>query len=761
MSTLDRNAEIKSYFQRGDIPTQEEFGALIDAATTDQIDNERLPEQIDLTVRGDSSSLTAKALIGNGAQVTNLANENLPKQIDLNAATGEGNASLSTEQLTATTVNATALIGDGSQVTGLHVSNLSGGVIDNSLLNKASQSTQGIAKFATANDLDNGSMASMISAGDLKSALDTSKSYVDQELALIQAGIKFKKEVATVFTDNYDLTAGVPTEPVNGYLIQTGDRVLFSAQIELAENKVWVAQANQTWLLAEDFDNTSEQELSAGISVEVLKGGDLEYTIWTVSEVSTVNTQVRLTWRKRNDINNYQHGDGVIIEGLTIKGDQSWVEGVVQNTTINASSLQGEIASNQIASTIENKTFSGNGLGLTDLNADNITSGSLGIAHFPSQLDFTRGNTVPNSSIQAGSFIGDGSGLSNISIDHLPIATLEEILVGEQSKLPTAQHGAWLNKKIDALSCPKLKEFTVACIETTQNINIDNVPGEIDGYALKNGDLVLFNAQVNQRENHIWQVNKLTEGFSVQPTDVYLPADMRQGDAVIISYGANYQNQAFLLKTHHATESGDVYKWQATETLSIAGTGLVQDSNRFSVDFASNDDVTNGVSDKVVDSALLQQRMSTLTPSQLQFSGENQPSVQSIAQRLDATIALADQTLPTVSAVNTLLNKIQAVDSQSHNTDFTVEHNTSCFLQLNAAQEVTITLDESVNHFRVLDFASWDNTNAILLNQASQANTLKLQLDTNLKSIDFYKVDNGWYIFDGMSGKRQLQSSPE
>ncbi|BBN80538.1 hypothetical protein PA25_05230 [Pseudoalteromonas sp. A25] len=848
MSTSDRNAEIKSYFQRGDIPTQEDFGELVDAATTDKIANQRLPEQIDLSVLGQSSLLKAKVLIGDGAQITNIANQHLPKQIDLTTATGDGTASLTTEQLTATTVSAAALIGDGaqvtnlansnlpkhidltaatgdgsasltteqlsattvsanaligdgaqvtnlansnlpkqidlttatgdgtasliadkvyatligdgSQVTGLDVSNLSGGKIDNSLLNEASQSTQGIAKFATVSDLENGTIDSVVSAGDLKSALDSSKGYVDQELALLQAGIKFKREVATVFTDNYDLTLGVPTELVNGYLIQTGDRVLFSAQDALAENKVWVAQADNTWLLAEDFDNTPEQELSAGISVEVLKGSDLEYSIWTVSEVSTVDTQVLLTWRKRNDVVNYQPGDGIVFDGLTIKGDQTWVEGVVQNTTINASSLQGEIASNQIANTIENKTFTGNGAGLTDLNADNIISGSLDITRLPSQLDFTRGDTVANSSVQASRFIGDGSELSNISIGNLPVASLEEVLAGDQSKLTTAQHGAWLNQKIDVLSCLTRIPLPIACIETTQDIDIDNVPSEIDGYALKNGDLVLFNAQVNQRENHIWQVNKLTEGFSAQPTDLYLPTDMRQGDAVIISHGDRYQNQAFLLKTHHRTESGDVYKWQATETLSIAGTGLVQDNSRFSVDFASEDDVTNRALDKVVGSALLQQQLTTLTPSQLQFSGANQPSVQSIAQNLEAIGAQAEQTLPTVSAVNTLLNKIQAVDSQSHNTDFTIEHNTTCFLQLNAGQEVTITLDESVNHFRVIDFASWDNTNAIVLSQASQANTLKLQLETSLKKIDFYKVDNGWHIFDGMGNKGELQASP-
>ncbi|CAH9053863.1 hypothetical protein PSECIP111951_00909 [Pseudoalteromonas holothuriae] len=548
MSTSDRNAEIKSYFQRGDIPTQEEFGTLVDAATTDQIDNERLPEQVDLTQNGADSKVTAKAFVGdgnalsnldagqlitgtidnarladdinlvrdgkttsisatnisghlsgNGAQVSDLNADNITsgtldnarlsddinlvrdgKMTSISATNISGNLSGNGAQVSdlnadnissgtidnarlsddinlvregkTTSISATNitghLSGNGSQISDLNASNLKSGQVSKTLLSKANQSTEGIAKFANSNELAIGATNSMISAGDLKTALEVNKNYVDSELALLQAGIKFKKEVATVFTDNYDLNVGVPTGPVNGYLIQTGDRVLFSAQTELSENKVWVAQADQEWLLAEDFDNTPEQELSAGISVEVLKGGHLEYTIWTVSEVSTVDTQVRLTWRKRNDVINYQPGDGIVFDGLTIKGDENWVEGVVQNTAINASSLQGEIASDQIASTIENKTFSGNGTGLTDLNADNMTSGRLDITRLPSQLDFTQGDTVVNSSIQAGSFIGNGSGLSNLDASKIFMGQMAASLFAETGQ--NWDFDAWFARSLKA-----------------------------------------------------------------------------------------------------------------------------------------------------------------------------------------------------------------------------------------------------------------------------------------------------------------------
>ncbi|WP_033016085.1 hypothetical protein, partial [Pseudoalteromonas sp. BSi20495] len=77
MSTSELNERLKSYFQRGDIPTQQEFGDLIDTATS-SINNDRLPEQIDLTQIGENSSIKVKEVIANGAQITNIANNHLP-----------------------------------------------------------------------------------------------------------------------------------------------------------------------------------------------------------------------------------------------------------------------------------------------------------------------------------------------------------------------------------------------------------------------------------------------------------------------------------------------------------------------------------------------------------------------------------------------------------------------------------------------------------------------------------------------------------
>ncbi len=449
MTTQQLNARLKSYFQRGDIPTQEEFAELIDAVNYSAIDNTRLPEQIDLTVRGQSSSLTAKALIGDGSAVTDLANAHLPKQIDLTAVEGTDTATLTADEIHG------KLIGDGSAVT----------------------------------DLANAHLPKQI-----------------------------------------DLTA---------------------------------------------------------------------------------------------------------IEGT-------------DTATLTADEIRGK-------------------------------------------------------------FIGDGSELSNIGIGNLPIATLEEILAGEQSKLTTAQHGAWLNQKIDALSCPKLKAFTVACIETTQHIDIDNVPGEIDGYALRDGDLVLLNAQQNQSENHIWQVNQLTEGVSVQPTDLYLPTDMQQGDAVVISHGTAYQNKVFLLKTYRQ-ENSDLFEWQATETLSIAGAGLRQDKNLLHVDFASNDDVTNGASNKVVDSAILQQ---SLAAAQQQIQAQ-----------------------------------LPYIEPHAQSSDFSINTNAVVFLDMHASQTITASVSEQVTHFRLQDFqATWGADTQVIV-QFDGGASLTLVLDSAHAYYDVYKINGDFYSYD-------------
>ncbi|MEM5481359.1 hypothetical protein WNY97_16165, partial [Pseudoalteromonas fuliginea] len=351
-------------------------------------------------------------------------------------------------------------------------------------------------------------------------------------------------------------------------------------------------------------------------------------------------------------------------------------------------------------SSIKAGEFIGDGSGLINLPQIDL----------PSQVDLTQAGTVTDSRIEAGEFIGDGARLSNIQTTSLPIATFADIQMGDTSKLTTAQHGGWLNQKVEALTCPNLLPLLIACVETTQNIDIDNVPSEIDGYMLVDGDLVLLNAQTNKSENRIWQVNELSSSFSLQSVVRYEPVDMVHGDAVIITQGDIYKDQAFMLRAIYDNDADFEYQWKMTASLVTVGDGLIQSKNRFSVNFASANDLANGRVDKVIDSALLKQNLTSL------------------GQQLQ----------------NQMLN----INPQVHTTDFTIDANSIHFLDLTDDTTLTAIIDEKVTYFRVQDFSGTWGTNSQVILKFADNSSLTILLNSSHAYYDLYKVNDIFYSYD-------------
>lgn len=306
------------------------------------VSNERLPTEIDLT-QGDTVTNTrvkANQIIGNGALLTELNAselasgtvkvERLPAILDL---TLQG-------RVENTQVTAGSFTGTGSDLTRLNANHISDGILDNDYLNKASKSQYGVVKYANQTQLSDGTDNLAVTARALKDAVQHSRDYIDGEVALLKAGVKFKKGVTCVVEYHLNLNNGDNFPLIDGYQIKVGDRVLFVDQDDPTENRVWLASQGKSWQLAEDFDASPKFELFVGLSLEVLQGDKLKHSIWTVIDRQNPDDP-KLSWQKRNDINNYQGGEGIIIDGFSVKADPTWLEGVIQDTSIPAENVTG------------------------------------------------------------------------------------------------------------------------------------------------------------------------------------------------------------------------------------------------------------------------------------------------------------------------------------------------------------------------------------------------------------------------------------
>jgi hypothetical protein len=94
------------------------------------------------------------------------------------------------------------------------------------------------------------------------------KSYVDA----IKQGLNIKSSVAVSNHDgNIDLTSTTDPNPVDGYTLSNGERVLLKHQTDSTENGIYVAQTATdptTWVRASDFDTTEEANQGAFTYVE-------------------------------------------------------------------------------------------------------------------------------------------------------------------------------------------------------------------------------------------------------------------------------------------------------------------------------------------------------------------------------------------------------------------------------------------------------------------------------------------------------------
>ncbi len=326
--------------------------------------NERLPDEISVvTVSGDGSGLThlmASAIEGE------ISNSRLPSNIIVNSVSANGAditdlnpdnisgvlpdhlvPSLSAEKINSGKLNndhlplditANSFSGNGLGLTGITADNISSGTLSNDYLSHASETQAGITRFANINEAIQSEVGDKaISPKQLAHVMSQKEQEINDKLALIKAGLKFRDNVCVVAVEPVDRGN---VQEIDGYQIQDGDRVLLTNQENANENTVWIANATLPWEIAEDLDNDIDGEMAIGISVEVISGDEYANTYWSVSAIND-----GIIWKKRNDLNDFDAGNGIIINGLNISADENWIRSLNELTAGNGIRLDEGVVS--------------------------------------------------------------------------------------------------------------------------------------------------------------------------------------------------------------------------------------------------------------------------------------------------------------------------------------------------------------------------------------------------------------------------------
>ncbi len=307
------------------------------------LDNQHLPAQIDLTkntINADSA-VTAGAFIGNGSALEALE----ASHITTGVLSVQRVPNLNADKISSGTLSA-------DRLPNLHADKLNDGVLNVNRLPPATQSEAGVVSLATHAQIAEKSTANVaVTPANLAEEIGKSDAasqerleeallykantqYVDNQIAQVQAGVKFKRDVAAVATDHVATANKNPElRKIDGYQLQEGDRVLLTGQNHgdgqtySQNNNVWIARKNKAWELAEDFDGDLTGEITPGVSVMVVNGNKHQGSIWSIANVVHDNDViVEIEWLKRPDINVYEAGQGIDITDNQVAVNLSWLQ---------------------------------------------------------------------------------------------------------------------------------------------------------------------------------------------------------------------------------------------------------------------------------------------------------------------------------------------------------------------------------------------------------------------------------------------------
>ncbi|AOT08529.1 tail fiber domain-containing protein [Pseudoalteromonas luteoviolacea] len=484
---------------------------------------------------------------------------------------------------------------------------------------------------------------------------------------------------------NLDLQSDL-TEILAPYSLVTGERVIIYLQQDVTQNGVYIYDAspavNANTLIKQAVNEYEGMLIKANRSLD----DSASYYQYLVQN----ETSQSLNWYK--------------VENFDVP---EYYAEHIQNARFPSEvdlTQQGDIADSKLTANY----LVGDGQAITNLNNANL----------PVQIDLTQ--VANDSSITAKNIIGNGSALTELDAGQLAtgqvpsqrlnFAQLNDLQSGGVDKILNADHGQWLNQKIESLGVYSLNGTVITCVETIANIDISMPLNMLDDIVLQVGDLVLLTAQYDPSENQIWQVQ--------QDNTLALPSlniPLHQGLALSISAGTAHQHKVFVLASQFLNSFGNNENhWLETTQVALVGAGLKSLNNQLSVDIATPADIEAGLTDKLLDAAQFKAQQSSGSDA-LKADYNTKITVQK--ERIDSILEASDADADSFKEIVDLINSVDTESDQAFanyvltndarstqiETDLTNESNTRsqqvAALQSALQQEVTDRTGDSANRY--------------------------------------------------------------
>ncbi|MCY7296496.1 hypothetical protein [Alteromonas sp. a30] len=360
--------KLKSYFQSGDVPTEAQFGELIDEAISSDASRlsegtlaaERLPKQVDLNMGSGEgeSTLTATFVSGNELNANTMHSGHMEAQsvkagsVSSNTLTVEKN--ISAKHITAT------FSGDGQALTQLQANHISDGELNvNRLpkqLNLTTHEQPGDAMITThmvdtysltSQHLQGQTLDSM--QGNIADFTSTQISADNITVTNLQANMVEAKLVgdgAGVSNINpANISGRIKSEQLYLGTKTALGVVQFATQDDItnnADNRAVTAKAmNQT--IQQNAQQTKQQVLDEARN-------DAELQVQTAFKENRAYVDAEVASLQAN-ITQYEQGEGIIIDGNTISTNPTWFINSLESSTIVASSVIGTLDIAQVPHT--------------------------------------------------------------------------------------------------------------------------------------------------------------------------------------------------------------------------------------------------------------------------------------------------------------------------------------------------------------------------------------------------------------------------
>ncbi|KZN45255.1 tail fiber domain-containing protein [Pseudoalteromonas luteoviolacea] len=420
------------------------------------------------------------------------------------------------------------------------------------------------------------------------------------------------------------------------YSLVPGEQVILHAQQDITENGVYIFELET--VEGEKIAKLTKQTINEFEGMLIKANRSLDDSASYYHYVMESNTDQNLDWHK---VENFDVPDyySEHIQNARFPAEIDLTQqGSVENSKLTANYLVG------------------NGAAITDLNNANL----------PAQIDLTQIDN--NSSLKAKDIIGDGQQLTGLDAGHLQFgqvppqridfAQMGDIESGSSVKVLNADHGYWLNQKVESLGIYTLIPDFITCAEVNTHIDTASPLLMLDGVSLQAGDLVLLTAQLEPSENRIWQIQS-DKTLSLPSPEIALSP----GAAVKINAGTVHQHKVFVLASQFENLQGDVEnQWQASAQVTLAGAGLKVINNQHSVDVATPADIEAGVTDKLLDAAQFKAQQSSGSDA---LKADYNAKITVQKERIDSILEASDADADSFKEIVDLINSVDTESDQA------------------------------------------------------------------------------------------------